>query len=138
MKAIKEIIEDYIHFSLDFCSKCINKYDEFYPFAFYLKKKKAMVIEPLDKTYLIDSTSQIKQFKHLGNELLKNEKSKSYCIGYDVRLKLENKHYPALALFIKINNDLEFPNGRIFYYPYSKTDEFNYVFDLAFSVEAIV
>lgn len=137
MKTINEIIDEYVQFSLDFCSKCVNKYDEFYPFAFYLKKKKAMVIEPIEKAYLIDSTAQIKQFKEIGNELLEMNKIKSFCVGYDVRLKLENKHYSALALFIKINEDELFPNGRIYYYPYSKSDNFKYVLDLAFSVEAL-
>ena len=137
MKTINEILEEYIHFSLDFCTKCVDKYNEFYPFAFYLKKKKAMAIEPLDKTFLIDSTAQIKQFKQLGNDLIQHNKTKSFCVGYDVRLKLENKHYPALALFIKIQDDINYPNGRIYYYPYSKTEDFNYVLDLAFTVDAI-
>lgn len=132
----KDIIEEYINFSLDFCSKCIAKYEEFFPFSFYIKNGETTVIEPGNLSDLPNFNTLINNLKINGLNLIKDNQCRSFCIGYRTRVKIEGKYYDALAIFVKLTEYESTSHGRIYYYPYTTAENFDYLFDLAYYIDA--
>lgn len=135
MPSVNELIEQYINFSLDFCAKCVSKYQEFFPFAFYIEDGKTHVIELNNLTELPEHNSLIESLHTKGLACMKEKGIKSYCIGYQAKVKIEGKYYEALAIAVKAIDENHVSHGRIYYYPYTKAKSFNYLFDLVYSIE---
>ena len=135
MYKLNEFIEDHINFSLDFCAKCIRKYDDFFPFSFYIIEKKIFVIEPSDLSKSPEFNHLINELKTKGLELLQSNTANGYCVGYPSRIKIEDNYYNALSIYIKIADDQQNFKELIYHFPFTKVQDFNYLFDLVQIIE---